>query len=133
MPLLILARKILLDTGGANARSVRGKYFNQSEIDIYVHQEEWYYQGNIEKFFNNIKDNMMTKNNKEKLKEDIKKDTKKGIWWNTSLAAPGALAHRLQRRTACKTQNGHQGAPKWPTGSEKGSNPRFLGAVVNFP
>ena len=51
----------------------------------------------------------------------------------TSLAAPGALAHRLQRRTACKTQNGHQGAPKWPTGSEKGSNPRFLGAVVNFP
>ena len=79
MPLLILARKILLDTGGASARSVRGKYFNQSEIDIYVHQEEWYYQGNIEKFFNNIKDNMMTKNNKEKLKEDIKKETKKGI------------------------------------------------------
>ena len=51
---------------------------------------------------------------------------------NTSLAVPGALAHRLQRRTACKTQNGHQGAPKWPTGSEKGSNPRFLGAAVNF-
>ena len=25
---------------------------------------------------------------------------------NTSLAAPGALAHRLQRRTACKIQNG---------------------------
>ena len=54
------------------------------------------------------------------------------IMMNTSLAAPGALAC-LQRRTACKTQNGHQGAPKWPTGSEKGSNPRFLGAVVNFP
>ena len=29
---------------------------------------------------------------------------------NTSLAAPGALAHRLQRRTACKIQNGRQGA-----------------------
>ena len=65
--LLILARKILLDTGGANARSVRGKYFNQSEIDIYVHQEEWYYQGNIEKFFNNIKDNMMTKKQQGKI------------------------------------------------------------------
>ena len=24
------------------------------------------------------------------------------IYWNTSLAAPGALAHRLQRRTACQ-------------------------------
>ena len=27
---------------------------------------------------------------------------------NTSLAAPGALAHRLQRRTACKIQNGRK-------------------------
>ena len=51
---------------------------------------------------------------------------------NTSLAAPGALAHRLQCRTACKIQNGRQGAPKWPTGSGKGSNPRLLGAPVNF-
>ena len=51
---------------------------------------------------------------------------------NTSLAAPGALAHRLQRRSACKTQYGHQGAQKWPTRSGKGSNPRFLGAAVNF-
>ena len=25
------------------------------------------------------------------------------IYMNTSLAAPGALAHRLQRRTACNT------------------------------
>ena len=39
---------------------------------------------------------------------------------NTSLAAKGALAQRLQRRTACKTQHGHQGAPKWPTGLERG-------------
>ena len=31
---------------------------------------------------------------------------------NTSLAAKGALAHRLQLRTACKIQNGRQGAPK---------------------
>ena len=45
---------------------------------------------------------------------------------NTNLAAPGALAHRLQRRTAC------QWASKWPTGSGKGSNPRLLGAPVNF-
>ena len=28
---------------------------------------------------------------------------------NTSLAAKGALTHRLQRRTASKTQNGHRG------------------------
>merc|ERR1711953_1604053 len=93
------------------------------------------------------------------------------------LAAPGALAHCLQRRTACNTspptlskmadrvrkyvkpyfighsdqllqnkffdsiipsmrtskiQNGHQGASKWPTGSGKVSNPRLLGAPVNF-
>ena len=42
---------------------------------------------------------------------------------NTSLAAPGALAHRLQRRTACKTQNGHQEAPKWSTGFFDPSTP----------
>ena len=29
---------------------------------------------------------------------------------NTSLAAKGALPHPLQRRTACKIQNGCQGA-----------------------
>ena len=31
-----------------------------------------------------------------------------------------------------KIQNGRQGAPKWPAGSGKGSNPRFSGAPVNF-
>ena len=31
---------------------------------------------------------------------------------NTSLAAPGALSHRLHRRTTSDIQNGHQGAPK---------------------
>ena len=51
---------------------------------------------------------------------------------NTSLAAPGALAHRLQRRTACKIQNGRQGAPKWQRGSGKVSTPRFLGVLSNF-
>ena len=51
---------------------------------------------------------------------------------NTSLAAKGALAHRLQRRIACKIQNGRQGAPKWPTGSGKVSTPRFLGILSNF-
>ena len=35
---------------------------------------------------------------------------------NTSLSVPGALAHRLQRRTACK----------------KVSTPRFLGILSNF-
>ena len=51
---------------------------------------------------------------------------------NTSLAAKGELAHCLQRRTACKIQNGCQGAPKWPTGSGKVSTPRFLGVLSNF-
>ena len=37
--------------------------------------------------------------------------------FNTSLAAKGALANRLQRLTACKIQNGRQGAPKWQRGS----------------
>ena len=40
----------------------------------------------------------------------------KNAWFlpnNTSLAAKGALAHRLQRGTACKIQNGRQGASKW--------------------
>ena len=51
---------------------------------------------------------------------------------NTSLAAKGVLAHCLQRRTACKIQNGRQGAPKWRTGFGKMSTPRFLGVLSNF-
>ena len=51
---------------------------------------------------------------------------------NTSLAAKGALANCLQRRTACKIQNGRQGAPKWQRGSGKVSTPRFLGVPDNF-
>ena len=51
---------------------------------------------------------------------------------NTSLAAKGALANRLQRRTDCKIQNGRQGALKWQRGSGKVSTPRFLGVPVNF-
>ena len=34
---------------------------------------------------------------------------KNGKWKNTSLAAPGALAHRLQHLTACFIQNGRRG------------------------
>ena len=45
---------------------------------------------------------------------------------NTSLAAKGALTHRLQHRTACKIQNGRQGVPKWQTGSGKVFNNLFL-------
>ena len=55
-----------------------------------------------------------------------------GFILNTSLAALGPLAHRLHCRTACSIQNGQQGAPKWPTGSEEGSIPRLLGAPINF-
>ena len=34
---------------------------------------------------------------------------------NTSLAVLGALTHRLQRRTACKIQNGRRGLEMRPT------------------
>ena len=51
---------------------------------------------------------------------------------NTSLAAKGALTHRLQRRIACKIQNGRQGAPKLQMGYGKLSTPRFLGILSNF-
>ena len=54
------------------------------------------------------------------------------IKYNTSLAAKGALAHRLHRRTACKIRNGRQGAPKWLTGSGKVSTPGILGVLSNF-
>ena len=37
---------------------------------------------------------------------------------NTSQAAKGALAHRLQCRTACKIQNGRQGAPSMRKGRD---------------
>ena len=47
------------------------------------------------------------------------------------LPVQGAFANRLQCHTDCKTQNGHQGPAKWPTGSGKGSNPRFM-AVLNI-
>ena len=40
---------------------------------------------------------------------------------NTSLAAPVALAHRIQHFTACKIQNGREGAIKWQMGSGKES------------
>ena len=63
---------------------------------------------------------------------------------DTSLVLPGALAHRLQRRTAWnkatptmphRMQNPKWslGAQKWPTGSAKVSTPTFLDAPVNFP
>ena len=51
---------------------------------------------------------------------------------STSLAALGALAHRLQCPTACKIQKGLLGAPKWPTVSGKGSTPRLLDPPKNF-
>ena len=52
-----------------------------------------------------------------------------GAKLNASLVVPGALAHRLQRRTTCKIQNGLKGAPKWPTWS---GNVSFFGTPVNF-
>ena len=45
---------------------------------------------------------------------------------DTSLAA---LGHSL---TACKIQNGRNGAPKWPMGSGKVPTSRFLGGPVKF-
>ena len=48
--------------------------------------------------------------------------------WNlkTSLAEPGALAHRLQN------PKWPPGAPKWQRGSGKVPTPRFLGVLSNF-
>ena len=43
-----------------------------------------------------------------------------------STRSPPATPHHLQNPKWLP------GAPKWPTGSGKGSNPRFLGAPVNF-
>ena len=51
--------------------------------------------------------------------------------YNTSLAAKGALAHRLQRRTACKIQR-LPGGPKCQPGSGKVFIPRVLGVLSNF-
>ena len=48
----------------------------------------------------------------------------------TSLAVPGALAHRLQCRTVCNDALPETPLrllnPKWPTRSGNMSNPRFL-------
>ena len=46
------------------------------------------------------------------------------------LAALGALAHRLQCRTACKIQNQRQGVPKWRTGSGKIKNQKRAYAIL---
>ena len=51
---------------------------------------------------------------------------------NNSLAAKGALTHRLQCCTACKIKNGRQGAPTWPMGVWKGLHLGFLGNPINF-
>ena len=51
---------------------------------------------------------------------------------NTSLAEKGALAHRLQRRTNRKIQNGRQGAQKWPMGSGKGCFQGFWVLLSTF-
>ena len=40
--------------------------------------------------------------------------------------SPSTMPHHLQNSNGC------QGAPKWLTGSTKGSNPKFLDASVNF-
>ena len=51
---------------------------------------------------------------------ELKNPTHKKSITNTSLAAPGALAHRLQRRTACKIKNDRQGPPNGRRGLGRG-------------
>ena len=77
----------------------------------------------IVQFIFEIMVEMIIENIVEMILEPISKCNKEK---NTSLTAPGALAHRLQRLTDCKIQNGRQWAPKWPTGSRKVSTSRFL-------
>ena len=96
---------------------------------IFVQTKLTLLQQTTPKFSYDLKNEDNLKNKKDSESEDNDKNeddikNQNYIKMNTSLAAPRALAHRLQRRTACKIQNGRQGAPKWPTGS----NPRFLGA-----
>ena len=55
-----------------------------------------------------------------------KKTRKEKKLVNTSLAAKGPLAYRLQN------PKWPPGAPKWPTGSGKVSTPRFLGVLSHF-
>ena len=78
----------------------------------------------------NEKGKCRMKNEKQKLQN--RKRGKKEKLKDTSLAAKGALANRLQRRTACKIENGRQGAPKWQRGSGKVFTPRFLGVLSSF-
>jgi len=70
-------------------------------------------------------------NNKSKSFDDNNKS-------NTSLAAPGALAHRLQRRTACnaappaKFKMAVSGPQNGRRGLERCLPPRFLDILTNF-
>ena len=60
---------------------------------------------------------------------------------NTSQAVKGVLAHRLQCRTACKIQNGRQGAPSMrkgrdggkKTGKKKKKRRRKIVATTSLP
>ena len=47
-------------------------------------------------------------------------------WLNTSLVVKGALAHRLQRRTACKIQNGRERPQNGGRGSKQLSLNKFF-------
>ena len=52
------------------------------------------------------------------------------------ISAEGHLGHSFTAcnttHTNCRFQKGCQGAPKWPTGSGKGSTPSLLGNLINF-
>ena len=72
------------------------------------------------------------KTTSKKINSKMKTVSKMRRTLNTSLAAPGALAHRLQHHTAFRIPNSHQRDPKWLTLFGEGSTPKNLGTTVNF-
>ena len=54
------------------------------------------------------------------------------LFWSVYIENTSLVVCRGHSLTACKIQNGRQGAPIWPTGSGKGSNPMLLTSSNHF-
>ena len=69
-------------------------------MEISIHYDEPHYVTPRAHFLHRIKHDLPTSSNTE---ISLQLCEKEGFFSNTSIAAPGPLAHRLQRRTACNT------------------------------
>ena len=89
-------------------------------------------------FYMSLSKTMIVLGNSDGLAKILWQDTGEEVWTmqcEDIAVQQEALAHRLyhlQHLTACKIQNGHQGAPKFQRRSKKVSTPRFLGILINF-